>query len=76
MTTHAEWVQRLAHHAPRSRVARWRPLAHPPRHLWVACFDCGYSSLNEDQALRGWQETVATPRLFRCDECAERECAA
>lgn len=51
----------------------WQPLTHPPRRLGVACFDCGYSAINEDRALRGWQETVATPRLYRCAECARAE---
>ena len=53
----------------------WQPLRHPPRRLWVACIDCRYMALNEDKALRGWQESAGTPRIYRCAECAEREAA-
>ncbi len=49
----------------------WRPLSRPPRRLWVACVECHYSAINEDKALRGWQETIGTPRRYRCADCSE-----
>jgi hypothetical protein len=32
---------------------------------------CRCSTLNEDKALPGWQETVTTPKFYRCGECAD-----
>ena len=52
-------------------VTAWRTLSRPPRRLWVLCSSCRYSAINEDKALRGWQESTATPRRYRCSECAE-----
>jgi hypothetical protein len=49
----------------------WRPLTHPPRRLWVQCSRCRYATINEDKALRGWQETDGAPRRYRCPDCAE-----
>lgn len=49
----------------------WQPIEHHPRRLWVACIGCGYSAINEDRQLRGWQETATTPRRYRCAECSE-----
>ena len=52
-------------------LSSWRPLTRPPRRLWVRCWCCLTSTLNEDRHLRSWQESITTPRCFRCDECAE-----
>ena len=54
----------------------WYPILHPPRRpLWVQCVSCWYSALNELNQLRraGWEESVTTPRRYRCGECAERD---
>lgn len=48
---------------------QWQPISHPPRRLWIGCVSCGYSAINEDRSLRGWEETVNTPRRYRCREC-------
>ncbi len=56
-------------------LATWRPLSRPPRRLWIACSTCRYSTINEDKALRGWQETATTPRRYRCRYCSEEALA-
>jgi len=53
-------------------LSSWRALSRPPRRLWVPCSSCHFSTINEDKALRGWQETTTKPRRYRCDECVER----
>lgn len=54
------------------QVFRWRPLTHP-RHLWIRCSVCRFSTINEDKHLRGWEETSTTPRSYRCPACSEQE---
>jgi hypothetical protein len=41
----------------------WRPISRPPRRLWIACSSCLNATVNEEKALRGWQENsrYATP---------------
>lgn len=56
---------------PGTVSAAWRALSRSPRKLWVACSRCRYSSINEDKALKGWQETVSLPRRYRCSDCSE-----
>ena len=50
--------------------ATWQPIEHYTRRVWVLCVGCSYSAVNSNTQLRGWQETVNTPRRFRCPECA------
>lgn len=47
----------------------WRPLIRAPRTRGplVVCFVCQRTAVNESKALAGWQETVTTRRLYRCD---------
>lgn len=49
----------------------WQPISSP-RRLWVTCWECRTSTLNEDRHLRGWQQSsIARPRrLYRCPDCA------
>jgi hypothetical protein len=47
----------------------WQPLRHGPRRIWVECATCHSSAINEDKALRGWQETLQAPRFYRCPAC-------
>ncbi len=49
---------------------KWQPLKHPPRRIWVGCIQCRFSTINEDRHLRGWEESVTTPRSYRCASCA------
>lgn len=53
-----------------SKFILWQPIRHTPRRLWVTCVECRYGTLNEDRHLRGWQESVNAPRVYRCAECA------
>lgn len=52
--------------------ASWQPLTHPPRRLMVECVSCGHAAVNESNRLHraNWQETVSTPRSYRCSACA------
>lgn len=53
---------------------RWQPATHPARTLIVTCIVCRASIVNESNRMHraGWQETVNTPRRYRCPECADR----
>jgi hypothetical protein len=38
----------------------------------VTCVGCGRAAVNESNGMHrsGWQETLNTPRAYRCGDCA------
>jgi hypothetical protein len=56
---------------PLAMIGEWRPITNP-RIVRLSCCGCGGGAINESNRLRreGWQETVGTPRRYRCGGCS------